>query len=51
MSKEINHVLNSLDVHGTSEYVKAYETKTSFYKANSISVIHVNFQSLAKNFC
>ena len=27
VSKEINHVLNSLDAHahGTSEYVKAYE--------------------------
>ena len=38
VSKEINHVLNLLDVHGTSEYVKAYEIKKGFYKANSISV-------------
>ena len=50
MSKEINHVLNSLDVHSTSEYLKAYEIKKSFYKANSISVIHVSIRSLAKNF-
>ena len=50
VNKEINHVLNSLDAHGTSEYVKAYEIKKSFYKANFISVIHANIRSLAKNF-
>ena len=46
----MSHVLNSLDVRGTSDYVKAYEIKKSFYKANSISVIQVNIRSLAKNF-
>ena len=30
MSKEINHVSNSLDVHGTSEYVGVYEIKKKF---------------------
>ena len=50
MSKEINHVLNSLDERGTSEYLKAYKILKSLYKANSISVIHVNIRSLAKNF-
>ena len=32
VSKEINHVLNSLDAHGTSEYVKAYEIKKVFIR-------------------
>ena len=42
LSKEMTHVLSSLDVRGTSDYVKAYEIKKSFYKANSISVIQIN---------
>ena len=48
MSKEINLVLNSPDVHNTSKYVKAHKIYKSFYKANSISVIHINIQSLTK---
>ena len=32
LSKEINHILNSLDVRGTSEYVKAYEINKAFIK-------------------
>ena len=48
MSKEINFVLNSLDVHNTSKDVKAHKINKSFYKANSILVIHINIQSLTK---
>ena len=50
VSKEIKHALNLLHMQNTSEYIKAQNIKKSCYKANSISLVHVNIRSLAKNF-